>query len=140
MQLVEGTDIFLPHLFLGISNENNAVYTFQDKFSCGVIFDLAGHGIQLNFQFVSFDLPHVEGQKIKEQGAISMGLQADHLRLDLFGEFSVDIFKVGGLAAPAGAVIDDLHLNDFFSEIDKAQSILLLPVKLIAKGKKEGLA
>jgi len=134
MQLIERPDVFFSHLFLGIGDENKAINTFQDKFSGGIIFDLAWYGIKLNFQFISLDLSHVEREEIKEQGTVSMGFQADHLRLDLFGKFSVDIFKIGGFASTTGAIIDNFHLHYLFSEIYKAQDTLLLPVKLIASG------
>jgi hypothetical protein len=134
MELIERSDVFLSHLFLSIGDKNKAVNSFQYKFSSGVIFDLPGHGIELNFQFISFDLSHVEGEEIKEESTVSMGFQADHLRLDLFGKFPVDIFKIGGFAATARTVIDNFHLHYFFSEIYKAQDTLLLPVKLIARG------
>ena len=51
-----------------------------------------------------------------------MRLQADHLGLDLPGELAVDVLEVGGLAAAAGAVVDNLHLDDFFPEIDEAHN------------------
>ena len=54
-------------------------------------------------------------------------LQTDHFGLDLFGKLPVDIFKVGGFAATAGAVIDYFYLNDFFPEIDKAHNTLPWP-------------
>jgi hypothetical protein len=73
-------------------------------------------------------LAHVKGQKVEEQGSIPVSLQADHFRLDLFGELSVDIFKVSGFAATAWAVIDNFHLNDFFPEVDEAHNTLLRPL------------
>ena len=53
-----------------------------------------------------------------------MGFQADHFRLNLFAELTVNIFKIGGFTPATRAIVNNLDLNDFLSEIYEAQGSL----------------
>lgn len=128
MQLVQGGNVFFPHLLLGIGDKDDAVDALEDQFAGGIVLDLTGNGVELNFHVKTLDLSHVEGKEVKEQGPVPVGFETDHFRLDLFFKTAVDIFKICGLATAAGTVVDNFDLNDFILKVYEAQVILLLTV------------
>src|SRR5437016_4449166 len=66
--------------------------------------------------------PQIERKKIKEQGAVRLCGQRDHLSLLLLGRFIKDILQVRGLTAQACAVIHDLAIYLTGRKVDKTQN------------------
>jgi len=60
-----------------------------------------------------------EGKESKKKGAVAMGFDRNHFGFYTVGEFSMYIFKIACLAAPAGTVIDDFNLDFLFLQIYK---------------------
>lgn len=121
MKLIERANVLLTLFFHGISDKYYAIDAAQHQLAGGIIFYLPRHRIELNLNVIPLDLSHIERQEIKEQRSVAMGFQTHHLRGNLFSVRSVDILKIGGLAAPPRTVINDLYLYYLVFQIDKAQ-------------------
>jgi hypothetical protein len=81
--------------------------------------DLAGNGIKLNPDIKPPDLSQIQGQEIKEEGAISLGIDGNHLAFNVFFGGPKDILEIRRFSAKAWTIINDLTLNLVFAEIDE---------------------
>ena len=61
--------------------------------------------------FEPADITEGEGQEIEEEGPVCFRGKADHLASGLGIRFPVDELKVGGLAAQARAIVNDLAVD-----------------------------
>ena len=113
MELVKGANILFTHFLLRVSDKNNTIDAFKNQFSGSIIFNLARYSVELNLHVKALDLAHIEREEIKEQGPVTMGLQTDHLGLDLFPEPFVNIFEVGCFATTSWSVVNNFDLDDF---------------------------
>ncbi len=93
---------------LAVRDENDAVDALQHQPPRGVVEDLTGHGVELEADLHPPDHPDVEGQQVEEQGAVGLGLQAQHLAAGAPRGLLVDPLEVAGLAAQPRAVVHDL--------------------------------
>ncbi|MFM1943521.1 MAG: hypothetical protein RI897_2503 [Verrucomicrobiota bacterium] len=123
LHVAEALDVF-GHLFvLGICDEDDAIDTAQDELAGGVVDDLAGDGIELEFCFEALDGHGFDGQEVEEERAVGAGGERDQFALFLGGlDILVDLDEVCGLAAHGGPVIDDLDLQFLGGLIDDCHS------------------
>jgi hypothetical protein len=81
--------------------------------------DLPRNRIKLNPDIKPPDLSQIQGQKIKKEGPISLGIDGDHFTFDIFFGGTKDILEIRRLSTKAWTIINDLTLNLVFAEIDK---------------------
>jgi hypothetical protein len=81
--------------------------------------DLPRNRIKLNPDIKPPDLSQIQGQKIKKEGPISLGIDGDHLPFNIFLGGTKYILEIRRFSAKAWTIINDLTLNLVFAEIDK---------------------
>ena len=107
-QVLQALQVGVEHGLLAVRHEHHAVGALQHHAAGGVVEHLAGHGVELDARPHAADGAELDGQEVEEEGAVRLGGQREHLALVLDGQLLVDPLQVGGLAAQAGAVVDDL--------------------------------
>src|SRR5262249_18752527 len=80
-QVVESFSIGVHALFLGISDEHNAVYAAQNQLAAGVIKNLAGHGVEMNAGLETTHRAQVQRKKVEEQRSLRLRGERDHFAL-----------------------------------------------------------
>src|SRR2546421_6412977 len=111
LEIFETFNVFLHFFPLRIGHENNAIDAAQDELAGGVINDLTGDGIELEFGDKAFNNQSVEREKVEEQGAIGCGSERNKVAAVLRINPLMDVAEVGGFAAEGRTVINDLKLN-----------------------------
>jgi hypothetical protein len=81
--------------------------------------DLPRNCIKLNPDIKPPDLSQIQGQKIKKEGPISLGIDGDHLAFNIFFGGTKYILEIRRFSAEAATIINDLTLNFIFAEIDE---------------------
>ena len=110
LEVLVALGVRLEHLPLGVGDEDDAVRTLEHQLAGRVVGDLAGDGVELQPGLHAADLAELDRQEIEEEGPVGLGGERQHLSfLDAVGQGVVDVLEVGGLAAEAGAVVDDLR-------------------------------
>jgi len=112
-QALEALDIRLTHGSLGIGDKDQAVHTLQNEFSCGVVENLSGDGVELESRLESTDRAHLDGEQIEEQSTVGLGLERHHFAARIRIRLGVDVAQIRRLAAQTRTVIYDLggHLH-----------------------------
>jgi hypothetical protein len=111
--VVERLEVRVEHGGLRVGHEHDAVDALQHQLAGGVVEDLAGHRVELEPHLHPADHADVERQQVEEEGAVGLGLQADHLAARARCCLLVDELEVGGLPTQARTVVHDLgrHLH-----------------------------
>ena len=112
----------VQHGRLAVHHEDDAIHPLQHQLAGLVVEDLARHGVELQACAVAPHQARFQGQQVEEQGPVSLRVQAHHLAPALAAGLAVDGMEVGGLAAQAGAVVDDLHRHIPGGVIEKNHS------------------
>lgn len=100
------------HAFdLAIGDEDHAIDAFENKFSAGVVEDLAGHGVQMKSRSKAADFPEGEREKIEEEGAFGFGGEGDHAPFHFRAGLIVNVLQIACFTAEAGTVVDDLAID-----------------------------
>src|SRR5216683_2625018 len=121
VQVLQGLDVRVHALFLGIGHEDHAIDAAQDQLAAGVIEDLSGDCIKVEPRLETSDGAQIERKKIEEKSSIGLGGQRDHLAFLLIGRFIENELQVRRLTAQTGAVIDDFAIDLAGRKIDKTQ-------------------
>src|SRR6266480_567982 len=111
LEIFETLDVLLHFFPLRIGHENHAIDTAQDELAGGVVNDLTGDGVELEFGDKAFNNQSVEGEKVEEQGAIGGGRERNKVAAVLRINPLMNVAEVGGFAAEGRTVINDLKLN-----------------------------
>ncbi len=122
-EVVESLMVGVHAFFLGIGDENDAVNATQDQLAAGVIEYLPGNSVKMDAGLESAHGAKIQGQEVKKQGTIGLRRQRDHLAFLLLRSFLVNVLEIGGLAAQASAVVDDLAIDFPGREIDETQRL-----------------
>lgn len=110
-QIIEGFDIGIHPVFLGIGNKDDTIHTFEDELTGGIIKDLARDGVQMETGLEAANLAERQRKEVEEEGPFRFCCQTDHLAFGVGSGLLVDILEIGGLAAKAGAVIDNFTVD-----------------------------
>ncbi len=105
-----------------VGHKDDAVHTPQDQLAAGVVKDLAGDGVEVEAGLEALHLPQVQRQEVKEEGALVLGGQGDHLSLAPLRDPAVNPLEVGGLPRKPGAIVDDLEVDLAIGEVDGAHA------------------
>jgi hypothetical protein len=113
LQVLQALDVGFPHGALGVGHEDDAVHALEYHPPGLPVENLARNGVELEPRLEAGDDPHLQGQKVKKERAVRLGLQRDHLAPRLGRRLVVDVLEVGRLSAEARAVVDHLggHLH-----------------------------
>jgi hypothetical protein len=113
LQVLEALDVRVEHRQLRVGDEDDAVDAFQHQLARRVVEDLAGDRVELEARLEAADDADVDRQEIEEEGAVGLGLEADHFAAALRRSLRVDVVEIGRLPAEARTVVDDLrgHLH-----------------------------
>src|SRR3954466_3736456 len=121
MEIVEGFQVGVHTLFLGVGYKYHAVHTAQDQFPAGIVENLSWNGIQVKPSLKSADCSQIQGQEVEEQRTVGFRRQGDHFPLLLIAGLVVDDLQIRGFAAEAGAVIDNFAVDLSGGEVNETQ-------------------
>jgi len=74
MQVFQGYHIFYPQDLHRIRHKNDSIGPSQNQLAGGIVFNLSGDSIEVYLDVVTEDGPHGNGQKIKKEGPVALGL------------------------------------------------------------------
>jgi hypothetical protein len=72
------------------------------------------------------NLPQIEGEKIKEQGPVTLGFYANHIRKNAMSNLAENIFQVGGFAPPPRSYVDDFDLHFLIANMNNRHAGILV--------------
>src|SRR5437868_7449567 len=122
-EVEERLDVGVHALALRVGDKDDAVNAFKDQLAAGVIEDLAGHCVKVKAGLEAAHGAKVERQEVEKERAVGFRRQADELALGLLGGRIIDELQVGGLAAEARPVINNLAIDLARGVVDERQGL-----------------
>ena len=122
----EALDVFRHFFVLRIGDKDDAIDAAQDQLAGGVVNDLARNGVKLKLCLKALDGHRLNGQEVKEEGAIRARGERDEFALVAGGGLHVivDLDQVGGFATHGWSVVNDFDLKLFSCLINNGHNYL----------------
>ena len=118
----------VEHRGLAVGDEHDRVAALQHHPPGGFVEDLAGHGVDLHPRAHAADHAELDRQEVEEQRAVGLRGERHQLALRLEGQVVVDPLQVGGLAAQARPVVDELGRDLLRRVVEERHSPRGVPV------------
>ena len=126
-KVFEGLEVGIEAFLLRVGDEDDSVSPFQDEFAAGFVEDLAGDGVEMQARFEAADGAQIERKEVKEQRAVSLRGQGNHLALLAGAGVVVNPLQIGGLAAQTGSVVDQLAVDLACGKVDERHRLARKP-------------
>src|SRR5262250_2831844 len=75
----------------------------------------------MNASLKTTNRTEIQREEVEKQGSFGLGGERDHFALLLLGGLLINVLQVGGLAAEARAIVDDLAIYLAGCEVDETQ-------------------
>ncbi len=110
---------------MGVGHEHHAVHALEHGLAREAVVDLARDRVEVEAGGEPVHVAEIEGQEVEEQGALVVGGDGEQPAPSVGRQPVVELSQVGGLAAQAGAAIDDLEVDLASPMVDERHGIAL---------------